>query len=309
MNNFNQNSASKNYEFVKFPDKPNCNYVKGSENKNGKHSGSIELKITAVDNLYLGSGFVDFSENSLYAETLVEDEKAIIPESSIKGALRQVCRAISDGCIPNEKNLKLKNEQKIKCKPGVSTCIICDMFGSMGVASKLIFSDFAAEKFALVSCSVGKQFSPHINSEKYMEKGYNYGYKFYFTNCDPVSDESQRIKAVKKGAVFKGKITFKNLDNKELSLLLFGLGIASKSDDLKDYEKFSHKLGGCKAQGFGTVNFKCTGFTLDSEKLTEEAAIEWAKKYIIGNDESCLCSNDCYDSIVEELTYIMKYKE
>lgn len=316
-----QNSAGnqlvkRNFDFVYFPENPDTNYLSDINKRQGKYSGSITLEMTAVDNIYLGSGFIDFDEKSGLIGTTVEElNKAIIPGSSVKGAVRHVARAVSDGCIlqsekeqqSEKEHLELKREQTFSCVPmpkkgeTFHVCIVCDMFGTMGLKSKLSFSDFVADRYEVIKCRVPLQFSPkirepfYLKDELYEGKRLHKGYKFYFTDCEKrESDKIQTITVIKKGAVFTGKIRFEYLDEKELMLFLYSLGIGGKY--------FSHKIGGYKADGYGTVNFRCTKFDLNGKETLLTEAENYANKYVKE------CSDDCYDRI-EQLEEIMSYKE
>ncbi|MBP5604480.1 MAG: hypothetical protein J6X60_02910 [Ruminiclostridium sp.] len=298
-------SAPRNFDFVSFPKEVNTQYITDINNRKGEFSGTIQLEMTAVDNIYCGSGNVGFDKNDgLTTSTLIEGEKCIIPGSSIKGAVRQVARAISDGCIKGtEKGLYIKKEQRYECnlkdpkknRYVDNICIICDMFGMMSLSSKIAVSDFVSEKYELVKCDMPDLFTPNINSSYYKEDNVHLGYKFYYTRCDDRSSlpHNNVVYAVKKGTVFEGEVRFKYLDKKELNLLMYSLGI------IKD--DFSHKIGGYRADGFGTVNFFCKGFVLNSEMKSPKDALHFAGEY---PDNA---SDECYYRI-EKLCEIMKYK-
>lgn len=315
MYNTIQNSAGnqavkRNFDFVYFPKNPDTRYLRNIEERQGEYSGSITLEMTAVDNIYLGSGFIDYDKKSgLIGNTVEELNKAIILGSSVKGTVRHVARAVSEGCITSSEKepLKLTGKQKCYCEPmpkkneTFHVCIVCDMFGTMGLKSKLSFSDFVADRYEVIKCRVPLQFSPNVKAPFYLKdelyegKRLHKGYKFYFTDCEKrVSDKLETITAVKKGAVFTGKITFDGLDENQLMLFLYSLGIGGKY--------FSHKIGGYKADGYGTVNFRCTKFDLNGKETLLSEAENYANKYVKE------CSDDSYDRI-EQLEEIMSYKE
>ncbi len=313
MAEYNSRQA-RNYDFVKFPKEPNCNFITDINKRyeEDDFSGRITLKITTVDNLYLGGGYTSFDkDNGFINETLEESGRAVIPGSSVKGAVRQVCRAISDGCIPIEKNdrYELDYSQKKKCsigRDGFHICMVCDMFGMMGLGSKVKFSDFVCdEKDVFEIVSVPKL--PLMNVDgKEGDKPYK-GYKFYKTFCKLINvGNSNKVRAVKSGAVFNGAIDFEGLKGKELALLMCSLGI-SKEDS------FSHKLGGYRPCGLGTVNFSVVNFMLNDEEKTADDAFQFADRYGCDNieknpEDKIECSQDAYDRL-GNLIDIMKYKE
>lgn len=301
----------KNYYFVDFPKKPDTNYITDPEKRYGGYSGVILLELEAVDDLYLGSGFIRYDPHTgLIAETLAEEKQLIIPGSSIKGALRQVARAVSDSCIPYEHNLQVDPKHNARCnvkKDSFNVCITCNIFGAMGLSSKIICSDFVTyAKGNTYIADVPMQYSPNISSPNYKDDGHHIGYKFYLTNCKKRTDRNgapvktdQHIEAVKRKTVFSGEIRFSKLSEKELALLMYSLGLAND---------FSHKLGGYRADGMGTVNFSCIEFILNGKKCEDGKAEEFARRYIEDNLGRVDCSDDCYYRITR-LREIMKHKK
>ena len=140
------------------------------------------------------------------------------------------------------------------------------MFGSMRLGSKVTVTDFTADTCETAACLVPQQNNPHMEKDHYKQNGYHFGYKFYRTECEPRDSltKDNRIYAVPAGPVFTGSIRFKGLRKKQLKLLLCSLGIGGHA--------FSHKLGGYRADGFGTVNLTCTAFTLNGETSTPAKA-------------------------------------
>lgn len=99
MYNNNTTAQPDNYDFVPFPSSVNNTYVNDIQNRRGPNSGYAEIEITTVDNLYIGSGFSHYESG----KGILSETQKIIPASSLKGAVRQVARAVSDGCIPQDK--------------------------------------------------------------------------------------------------------------------------------------------------------------------------------------------------------------
>lgn len=319
-------SSIVNYDFVPFPYEPQrTDYSQNLKQRYGEHSGILKLTITTVDRLHLGSGFSRYrAGEGIISETLAENEKLIIPGSSVKGAVRHLARAISDSCVPSEKykvNYQGKErtepmpiEKELQeCKITVSKenntpkrimkiCPVCNLFGMMGLASKVFFSDFTADAAGNTEViALPQQYSPRPNSDRYYdEDGYLKGYKFYKTICEKKDypngePEKLPVEVVKKGVVFTGDIRFSRLTDSELELLCQSLGIGGKF--------FSHKLGGYRSEGLGTVNFTCTEFRLNGEQKTPQDAEYYAKKYIDN------CTDDQYDRIETIRKKIMPYRE
>ncbi len=106
----------KNFDFVPFV-KPNVRYSNSHDDRNRK-SGYLKIKFI-VEELYVGSGFVSETKNGFTYETMKHNGKCIIPGSSVKGVIRNICRAVSDGCIPYQKEIiKVREDYKGKCIKG-----------------------------------------------------------------------------------------------------------------------------------------------------------------------------------------------
>ena len=304
-----------NYDFVPFPLKPNTRYVTDFRKRMGEYSGYLELKITALDPLHIGSGFCHMKNGKLFSETLKEQDRLIIPGSSLKGAVRQISRAVSDGCIDvsgeeqkvfvrkgkqldswkkdNKCGIKYNEEEKKRC---LNVCIVCDLYGMMSLASKVRFSDFVSDSVKTEIISVASQYSPDITKKHYKtwtgSSNVHKGYKFYKTNCQPmpVSADKDVIEAVPKGTVFTGTIHFRGLDDKQLELLTYSLGLG---------KQFSPKLGGYKSVGLGTVKVNPVKFIVNGE--TKDAK-EWAQAY---KNRYYNLAAYCFDALEE----IMEYRE
>lgn len=271
-----RNSGPKNYSFVRFPEKPYVEYITSLAKRNDasetRYSGYLELEIKTIDYLHIGSGFSRLDNRKLISEVSRTEQTLIIPGSSLKGAVRQICRATSDGCIPDEYGVYRTSNQKAKCslkKEDFHCCIVCDMFGGMSLGSKLRFTDLTAEKGRTELIPVRVQFSPNANTDSYQDDSHHtIGYKFYYTICDIEDCDTEDVEAVSEGIIFKGKIYFKWLDKKELCLLAHALGLA---------KNFSMKLGGYKNDGLGTVETKCVKMIVNGK---EEDAVSYAENYL-----------------------------
>jgi len=292
---------------VPFPYEVKTDFVTSLSKRRGKLSGYADIEITTVDNLYIGSGFSEFRGNCIVSQT-----QTIIPASSLKGAVRQVARASSEACIPMNKiqvpvlyngetrivqdhgrrvvkyeysSPRVTENQKHHCVPkpdedgNIQVCIVCDMFGAMSLGSKVRFTDMQAEKCSLVQLPVPQQFSPSTATSNYWDlddhkNAVYYGYKFYYTDCEPRDlSKNESIEAVSKNVTFKGRVFFKDLFEKQLQLLMFSLGVG---------KHISLKLGGYKADGFGTVKTRCTQLMVNNKETDAKAL---ADKYASDNDD------------------------
>lgn len=290
---YRNNNWIQNYFFVDFP-VTDERYMFRDRRLDAAHqlSGMFKVQLVTVDPLFIGSGFQELEDGQFVKQTLTENNKPIVPGSSLKGAVRQICRAVSQSCVPQEScRITLPNKDtKWQCKPERKSnldhaCIVCDMFGKMGWCSKVFFSDLIAECGATARFQAARQFAPHPDAEKYHENGYH-AYKFYKTEINRVTKpQNDMLRAVPPKTVFTGEITYRNLDQTELGLLLFGLGQSGT---------ISLKLGGYRNEGFGTVNI-----TLASDQIGDTLAM--TNEYIDSVDNTLFFG-------IEQLEDGMSYK-
>lgn len=265
--NYTNSNWVQNYFFVDMPS-TETNYVSRANRRDKTHnlSGLLKVRLVTVDPLFIGSGFQELEDGQFVKQMLAENGKPIIPGSGLKGAVRQICRAVSHSCVPMEATrINLPHGTKLQCKPEKKaefdkSCIVCDMFGKMGWGSKVFFSDLTAESAETKRFNAAQQFPPHPDAGKYLDEEDYHAFKFYKTKISSVTKpQTDLLRAVPPKTVFTGEITYRHLDETELGLLLFGLG-QSKTISLK--------LGGYRNEGFGTVNL-----TLTSDMISDPLAM------------------------------------
>ncbi len=238
------------YDFVPLAEKRFYN-----KNDIQQYNGYIDAEIICETAIHIGSGYkeLDKKSNFLVYKTIRYDGKPIIPGSSLKGVVRQIAEAASCSCARDFK----------KC----GTCIVCDMFGSMGRASKIIFPDFISDNAELDIIECNQQFSP-ANSKKDCYKFYKVNDKAYDYN---ITENSVQVEVIKYDSVFKGRIHFKKLTEEQLSLLMFSLGLNNTKD-----EQINLKIGGFKNSDIGEVHINITGFNVeDLSKTASELAADY----------------------------------
>lgn len=213
-----------------------------SEIGNERLCGFLEVSIEVIDGLHIGTGrlsfkaekkvldeflskfdinyeklgelenkiFFDFAEFSSY-----HDGRVIIPASSVKGNVRSrlelsfrekgntvkscLAQACSEGRSWRHQKIweTWGDRRNTQCgfekKKPERVCILCDLFGTMGLAGVVRFSDFIGDK-----------------NVKIENKSFEYNVKL----C-----------VAAPGSLFRGKISFFNLERHEIGLLLLGMGI------------------------------------------------------------------------------------
>lgn len=234
----------------------------------GSISGYMEAEIKCLSDLHIGNGSAKGIENALVKTVMRYDGNPVIPGSSLKGSVRAVASAVSNSChtdcydkVPYEKKCDIKSKH---------ICITCSMFGTLGYASRVEFSDFLpAGDFSITTV---------YKAAPYQGKGEQGKRMFYRTKpLNPASprqsylqkDENTKtinIEAVSEGAVFKGKIFFRDLTEEQLSLLMFSLGLDDTVDLL---------VGGFRYDGMGRIKITPINYKSDLNKSPKELAEQY----------------------------------
>lgn len=249
-------------------------------------TGQLDLEVKTVsDYLFVGSGGYDFHNGNVYYTFFRSNGNIAIPGTSIKGAVRSVAEAISNSCVSQlagkkkvGKNRFKQNERKYihskhthhPCTNPANLCPACRIFGLTGYGGRVIFSDaFPSSSLNKEIKKIGELFGPTIVKAQR---------KFYhnkkFKSVGNLSQKSYRfVEAIKKGSIFKTTLSFQNLTQDELSLLLYAMGVN---------QDYMLKIGGAKPRCLGTVKLQPTKIKilnkdvlLTPEKMFESKDFRW----------------------------------
>ncbi len=237
-----------------------------------KYSGYLEIEIECLTPLHIGGGTYESKNNSLVKDIVYCDGKPVIPGSSLKGCIRAVAAAVSHSCGQD------RNDKIMKCSKD-SMCIVCSIFGTLGYASRVNFSEFKLKD----NCEIItlKKKVPHTPKELRGERKFYY-YTKKKTNSASINNANNSfsnptfldIKAVDKGTKFVGRIFFKELNEEQLSLLMFSLDLD---------QSFQMLLGGFRYDNMGLVKITPIPYEWELEK----SPIELAKEYVKNSDCKC----------------------
>ena len=204
----------------------------------GKLKFSIDKRIVSMfkkrpDFNFLLRSVKNYAEYE-YSEVVRYSGKVVIPGSSLKGCIRSrlellavskddtthFCFRVSDlprnfppqrgqhgwrhyeMWKPAPKERRYSTEGREECdttRGDYRVCATCDLFGAPGLASRILFENFYAQKYELLEMEL---------------------------------DYYEKVEAIKPGSIFEGRIVFKNLRPYELGLIFIGLG-ASKTGEFK----------------------------------------------------------------------------
>ena len=210
-------------------------------------SGSIELSLTTIDPLHMGSGVSNFWSMSerdirlsrdIVVQWLGDVEAPVIPGASLKGAIRSIAEALGGGCDLTEP----------RCDPA---CAVCAIFGHLlrdgGYLGRAGFDDAhpvdpqrAADRIGVVPGPM--PFQPRVSK----------GRRIYGVAPRPL-DAPVPYVVVDRNVVFRARLHLTNMRPEELGLVL----LASGADG-----SFRLRIGGGKFANMGRVRTEVTGATL-----------------------------------------------
>lgn len=224
-------------------------------------------ELVLENEMHLGSGKGDGRTDSLVVRDL--KNKPFIPGSSLRGVLRSLieriaaslgknpCLLSSETCVTNSKDILqeefktlLKEKEKVKIEKFLNNnskiCLVCRLFGSPVVASKIRITDLPL-KIEKAEPSIRHGVAINRDTETSQDKA-----KFDF-------------EVVPKGSSFEFEIIGENLTDDDLSLL--AIGIQEMIDG-------NFWIGGNSSRGLG----KCK---LDKLEIKYFKGVEGLKNYLL----------------------------
>lgn len=153
----------KMYDFVPLLDKCERNPALGHNILNANtYSGKMFLKITVLSPLHIGSGQQYCENEKVIKRHMTRNGQAVIPGSSVKGAVRSIAEAVSFSCgvkLPytDSKAAVLKRalpeRNQSPCNNSACLCPTCSVFGMVYARNcykgKVSFGEFTCETGSL----------------------------------------------------------------------------------------------------------------------------------------------------------------
>nr|WP_302141132.1 RAMP superfamily CRISPR-associated protein [uncultured Schaedlerella sp.] len=134
------------------------------------YAGKLKLKLTTLSPLHIGGNNRDYDTNgNVIIKQMCRNGKAVIPGSSVKGAVRSIAEAVSYSCavkLPTPKLARALPEENAASCSGIDgkLCITCTMFGmvngSRAYKGKVSFNEFELKSGNLIHESLPKLESP-----------------------------------------------------------------------------------------------------------------------------------------------------
>ncbi len=256
-----QDSVDKPYKLISLPQTaPNRDKPAGQEKfKSDRYSGKINLNLKVKTTAFIGSGTVamgsDLSSEKrnipLIKTSVQQNQKLIIPGSSLKGVVRSIYEAITQSCL-----CKTKADRNSipagynECKDQNKLCPACQVFGAMNWQGLIHFADAVATEAKSNVGFIPSLYMPEKQRPGYYINGKVAGRKFYYHTIRSVDKGQQKGIAVQQAGrefIFTTQIRFMNLTKAELGTLLIALGQDKPNNSI------ALKIGGGKPIGMGTV--------------------------------------------------------
>lgn len=262
------------YDFVQLAQAaPRMSVLDRGHNRFVGLSGSLTCRLTAETHLFVPGYRADAAGRSLQHESLRfcrDGQTPIIPGTSLKGMLRSVVEAVSGSCfiydnLSYERNTVQYNLKGnfTHCNDTKYLCPACRMFGLLNGRS--VFSGLVTMSDARVSgafqgenLTLGVLSAPKPRHRPFYGKVGQprqlRGRKFYYHHLpDHVITRTQRdgqnktVEAAKPTTAFTFDVTYTNLTEPELAVLLYAIVL---EPDMR------HKVGMGKPVGLGSAHIE-----------------------------------------------------
>ncbi len=272
-----------------------------------KVSGELKGEITALSPVHVASGMMELTgrrDFPLVKAHTSHNGRPIIPGSSLKGAIRSIVEAISPSCvrITRLRTNQLPNKS-VACNKKESLCVACRMFGAMDYLGRVRFSDALLQQgYTTDIATIPALYSPRTREGRYFDDNRNVkGRKFY--QHGNLAQGNVPIEICPVDAKLDFKVSFDNLTEGELGLLLIALGLGKP--------EFHPKLGGAKPACCGTLEITITESQIleDIEQAylqydLESTAIDMSKYLTAAEKEKIVLKDQ-----LQQLAEILKLDE
>jgi CRISPR/Cas system CSM-associated protein Csm3 (group 7 of RAMP superfamily) len=240
-------------------------------------TGWLEIELEALTPVHVASGITDFVKAGgrrqlalvqVSIDRFHDDEpyrvisKAILPGSSIKGAIRSLAEALSPSCllVLGRSTRSAAPRRLAACGGARSLCPVCRLFGTQDYQGQLSFEDAIVPDGALSLLGTPLLWQPARSQGRglpgrYLARNEAKGRKLY-EHREPATGPDPRL-AIKEGTRIPLRLNFSNLAGAELGLLMTALGQHPDSP-------FFVKLGAGKPVGLGSIGVRIKTVVLAS---------------------------------------------
>lgn len=244
-----QSPLPKPYSFVPLPDKePSLAPPAGHHCYRAEAlSGVLEATIIARSPVHVASGLLEQQPENATCPLVKAHFRTggvlAIPGTSLKGCFRSIVEAITPSTVTITRSPELSS--KNKPQRSVEQLDLTErIFGALGYLGTINFSDAILDQGQVDIVPVPQLFQPRPKSSTYLDKNRRpRGRKFYMHGKLTKGDVP--LEACAAGSQFRLRMTFTNLTQAELGVILLAMGLGEP--------RFCPKLGGGKPACLGTI--------------------------------------------------------
>jgi len=249
----------KPFDFVPFTGKTDKHGRPGHESFHLRQglSGELLFEVVVETPLHISSGNYALTEDlGLQAKNVVRDLYKVtvngrklpaIPGSTLKGAVRAIVEAVTNSCVGVTRERELPQGVSRGCRPP-NLCPACGIFGAMSRLGRVSFGDAVID---LDRANAGIARMPALYRPRprqgrvYKDSSRTFkGRKFYFHGVPAKHREGTYIEVLTPGTHLPGQVAFTGLEEAELGVLLFALGLDNS---------FQLAVGGGKPMAMGRI--------------------------------------------------------
>lgn len=238
-------------------------------------SGWFEAELFTLRPVQVASGITDFirtQSGERLALSNVVGQKTVpaLPGSSLKGAIRSLLEAICASCVPlaNPRVRPYMPRRLGRCTDPQRLCPACRLFGAQDYQGQVAFEDATAPGASLQLIGTPLLWTPARSRgrglpPRYLKGNEARGRKFY-RHGQLAQGPDPRV-VIKEGITINTRISFDNLTEAELGLLVSALGNHPQ-------HQFLIKVGAGKPVGMGSVEIRLKAAVLLKGKAAIKAA-------------------------------------
>ncbi|MEW6259121.1 MAG: RAMP superfamily CRISPR-associated protein [Thermodesulfobacteriota bacterium] len=286
------------------------------------HCGILSCTVENLTPLFVGP-----SSKGNPRRFLSREQRPVIPGSSLKGMFRSLAELVGGGCC-SVQNTGGQHKSPVppelgKCTDVRSLCITCRMFGAMETSSrarvhmgKVCFGDATlldergrTDSFQVYLSSCGVRHEPFYRSP-HTGKLDGASRKLYFhqpmhrENIQPlpisVSARPWQVDALLPHHRFRFEVTYHNLTDAELSLLLYVIHLEEHVEVTIGEEHIQlrgplrHKIGNAKPLGMGSCHVQIEWWERFLEPRLRFASLQSSQRHRLEGD-------DLHDEIIKRI--------
>lgn len=273
MGQWNDQQVEKPYRFVPIASlAPEDREMPPGHDRYTGLSGRLEATLAVVTPLHVGSGALearDSRDYPLVRGMTRSNDRIVVPASTLKGMVRSVVEAITPSCVRiTRARRNTLPDRASECRKKENLCLACRIFGALGYEGNVRFGDAVLRDGQRPAIArMPALYAPRSRERAYYRGGQVTGRKFY-KHGQTVTDGVTPVEICRPDAQLDFTLTFDNLSQTEMGVLLTGLGLGRP--------RFALKVGAGKPACYGSVLVEARSLQVwaDAETLYGEYDVE-----------------------------------